>query len=222
MKTLFLLLSISLFAPASAWAAPCSDLLNFKMTKLRSSEQLDFCKDFQGKVILAVNTASSCAYTPQFKGLEALYQKYKDQGLVIVGFPSNDFNQEFEKSEKIAKVCYINYGVTFPMLEKSIIKGADANGFFQKLIKATGQAPQWNFSKYLIGRDGVSVKSYESSVTPEQLDTKVQALLNAKAVGANKADQLEANSLVNNTTSSSSKQNIVSALKTTWYKAGAN
>jgi glutathione peroxidase len=139
----------------------------------------------QGKVILAVNTASSCAYTPQFKGLESLYQKYKDQGLVIVGFPSNDFNQEFEKSEKIANVCYINYGVTFPMLEKSIIKGADANGFFQKLIKATGQSPQWNFYKYLISKDGVSVKPFESSVTPEQLDTKIQALLNSKTVGSN-------------------------------------
>jgi len=180
MKTLFLLLSMWLFATTTAWAEACSDLLNFKMTKLRSTEQLDFCKDFQGKVILAVNTASSCAYTPQFKGLESLYQKYKDQGLVIVGFPSNDFNQEFEKSEKIANVCYINYGVSFPMLEKSVIKGAGANGFFQKLIKATGQTPQWNFSKYLIGRDGVSVKSYESSVTPEQLDTKIQALLNSK------------------------------------------
>jgi glutathione peroxidase len=217
MKTLFMLLSMWLGATATAWAEPpCSDLLNFKMTKLRSTDQLDFCKEFQGKVILAVNTASSCAYTPQFKGLETLYQKYKDQGLVVVGFPSNDFNQEFEKSEKIAKVCYINYGVTFPMLEKSIIKGTDANGFFQKLIKATGQSPQWNFSKYLIGRDGVSVKSYESSVTPEQLDTKIQGLLSSKAVSANKLDQ---SSTALSAFSNNDKPNQgAPTLNTAWYK----
>jgi len=180
MKTLVLMMAMWFFSNASAWAQPCPDLLNYKMTMLRSSEQLDFCKAFEGKVILAVNTASSCAYTPQFKGLEGLYQKYKDQGLVIVGFPSNDFNQEFENSEKIAKVCYINYGVTFPMLEKSEIKGPDANPFFKKLIKATGKPPQWNFFKYLISRDGSSITPFESSVKPEQLDSKIQALLNSK------------------------------------------
>jgi glutathione peroxidase len=217
MNKLIPLLSVILCAASPAWAEPCSDLLNFKMTKLRSGEQLDFCKEFQGKVILAVNTASSCAYTPQFKGLESLYQKYKDQGLVVVGFPSNDFNQEFEKSEKIATVCYINYGVTFPMLEKSIIKGADANGFFQKLIKATGQTPQWNFAKYLIARDGVSVKSYESSTTPEQLDTKVQALLSAKTVGSVKIDKPETNAINGN-----AKTNPLAALKTAWNKSGLN
>jgi glutathione peroxidase len=180
MKTLVLMIGLWLFSTSAAWAEPCSDLLNYKMTKLRSNEQLDFCKEFQGKVILAVNTASSCAYTPQFKGLEALYQKYKDRGLVVVGFPSNDFNQEFENSAKTATVCYINYGVTFPMLEKSVIKGSDANIFFTKLIKATGQSPQWNFYKYLISRDGSSIKAFESSVTPEQLDAKIQALLSSK------------------------------------------
>jgi glutathione peroxidase len=104
------------------------------MCKLRSSEQLDFCQAFQGNVILAVNTASNCGYTPQFKGLEALYQKYKDQGLVVVGFPFNDFNQGFDAPEKTANVCYINYGVTFPILGKSVVKGSSVNTFFQKLI----------------------------------------------------------------------------------------
>ena len=131
-------------------------------------------------MILAVNTASNCGYTPQFKGLEALYQKYKDQGLVVVGFPSNDFNQEFDEAEKTAKVCYINYGVTFPMLEKSVVTGASANAFFQKLIKATGQAPEWNFNKYLIGRDGSTVVAFASNVTPEQLDSKISSLLSPK------------------------------------------
>lgn len=92
MKTGFLMASLWALSGSLAAAEPCSELLSYTMTKLRSSEQIDFCQAFQGKVILAVNTASSCGYTPQFKGLEALYQKYKDKGLVVVGFPSNDFN----------------------------------------------------------------------------------------------------------------------------------
>ena len=180
MKILILLAGMLLFAQSAVSAEPCSDLLNYKMSKLRSSEQLDFCQAFQGKVILAVNTASNCGYTPQFKGLEALYQKYKDKGLVVVGFPSNEFNQEFDESEKTAKVCYINYGVTFPMLEKSAVKGAEANTFFKKLIQTTGQAPEWNFYKYLISRDGATVEAFASNVTPEQLDSKINSLLMAK------------------------------------------
>jgi len=147
MNNLILLASMLLFSVSATGVEPCSDLLNYKMSKLRFSEQLDFCQAFQGKVILAVNTASNCGYTPQFKGLEALYQKYKDQGLVVVGFPSNDFNQEFDAPEKTAKVCYINYGVTFPMMEKSAVQEPAANAFFQKLIKATGHEPEWNFNK---------------------------------------------------------------------------
>ncbi len=177
MKILILLASFFLYSASAAGAEPCSDLLNYKASKLRSSEELDFCQAFQGKVILAVNTASNCGYTPQFKGLEALYQKYKAQGLVVVGFPSNDFNQEFDAAEKTAKVCFINYGVTFPVLEKSAVKGSSANVFFQKLIKATGQAPEWNFYKYLIARDGSSVEAFSSDVTPEQLDSKISPLL---------------------------------------------
>jgi glutathione peroxidase len=180
MKILISLASMLLFSVSADGAQPCSDLLNYKMSKLRSSEQLDFCQAFQGKVVLAVNTASNCGYTLQFKGLEALYQKYKDKGLVVVGFPSNDFNQEFAEPEKTANVCYINYGVTFPMLEKSAVKGPAANAFFQKLIKATGHEPEWNFYKYLIGRDGASVEAFASNVTPEQLDSKISSLLSSK------------------------------------------
>ncbi len=180
MKTAFLVASLWAFSVSVAAAQPCSELLNYSMAKLRSSEQVDFCQAFQGKVVLAVNTASNCGYTPQFKGLEALYQKYKDKGLVVVGFPSNDFYQEFGDAEKTANVCYINYGVTFPMLEKSQVKGAAANGFFQKLIKATGDEPAWNFHKYLIDRSGTNVVAFPSSVTPEQLDSKINALLSAQ------------------------------------------
>ena len=180
MNILTLLASMLLFSISANGAETCSDLLNYKMTKLRSSEELDFCQAFHSKVILAVNTASNCGYTPQFKGLEALYQKYKDKGLVVVGFPSNDFNQEFAEPEKTANVCYINYGVTFPMMEKSVVKGQAANAFFQKLIKTTGHTPEWNFNKYLIGRDGASVEAFASNVTPEQLDSKISSLLSQK------------------------------------------
>jgi len=180
MNILTLLASMLVFSVSANGAEPCSDLLNYKMSKLRSSEELDFCQAFRGKLILAVNTASNCGYTPQFKGLEALYQKYKDKGLVVVGFPSNDFNQEFAEPEKTAKVCYINYGVTFPMMEKSAVQGPAANAFFQNLIKTTGHAPEWNFNKYLIGRDGASVEAFASNVTPEQLDSKISSLLSPK------------------------------------------
>lgn len=179
MKKTLLTLALLIFS-STPQADGCSDLLTFKANKLRSPDVLDFCQSFQGKVILAVNTASNCGYTPQFSGLEALHQKYKDQGLVVVGFPSNDFYQEFDNPEKTANVCYLNYGVTFPMLEKSSVKGSDANMFFQHLIRATNKPPQWNFYKYLIARDGKTVTAFESSVTPEQLDGKIQSLLAGK------------------------------------------
>lgn len=162
-----------------AFAESCPELLNYQAPALRSDATVDFCSAFNGKVVLAVNTASNCGFTPQFKGLEALYQKYKDQGLVVVGFPSNDFYQEFDKSEETAKVCYINYGVTFPMLKKSPVKGDAANPFFQRLIQATGTSPKWNFYKYLIAKDGRTVTAYNSKVTPEELSVTIESLLAA-------------------------------------------
>lgn len=182
LKSLLGFVLVLVLASFTATAEQCSDLLNFKMKKLRSSEHIDFCQAFQGKVILAVNTASNCGFTPQFKGLEQLYQKYKDQGLVILGFPSGDFNQEFDNAEDTAKVCYINYGVTFPMLEKSVVSGTRANPFFQKLTQLTGTAPQWNFYKYLINQDATTVKAFSSSDTPEALDSKIKDLLNSKVM----------------------------------------
>jgi glutathione peroxidase len=146
--------------------AECDNLLDYETTKLRTDEKLDLCEAYQGKVIVMVNTASQCGYTPQFKTLEALYQRYKDQGLVVLGFPSNDFNQEHKEEEKTAEVCYVNYGVTFQMLSTSSVKGDNANPVFKSLANQTGQAPGWNFSKYVINREGKAIAAYSSSELP--------------------------------------------------------
>lgn len=162
-----LFLAAILFSSISGNAyAACHELLNFEATKLRSSEVINFCDAYEGKALLVVNTASQCGFTPQFKGLEALHQKYQDK-LAIVGFPSDDFNQEYSDSEKISDVCYINYGVTFTMLEPSSVKGSGANQVFKTLAQRTGQAPAWNFNKYLISADGSEVQHFVSSVKPD-------------------------------------------------------
>lgn len=166
MKSLLPLLSFSLLLFAGNSYANCSPLLDFEATKLHSSAKVNFCSRYQGKVLLVVNTASHCGFTPQFKGLETLYNQYRDQGLEIVGFPSNDFFQAASNESKTAEVCYINYGVTFTMMSPSAVRGSDANPFFKQLADKTGSAPTWNFSKYLVGRDGKTVKHYASGEKP--------------------------------------------------------
>ena len=160
-------------------AQECPDLLKFSLKRLRSEETVDFCRAYAGKVILAVNTASQCGFTPQFKGLEALYQKYKDRGLAVLGFPSGDFHQEFDDAEQTAKVCQINYGVTFPMFAKTTVRGDDANAFFKQLAEASGTTPKWNFYKYLIDRQGRVVDSYASTTAPDDRDLqdRIESLL---------------------------------------------
>lgn len=174
-----MMLSLSTAFSVPASSAECPPILNFSMAPLRGGDPLDFCKAYGGKVILAVNTASQCGFTPQFKGLEALYQKYKDKGLVILGFPSNDFFQEFTTAEETAKMCYINYGVTFPMFAKSAVKGKDANGFFKKLAEESGVPPKWNFYKYLIGANGKVQGSFSPMTGPDskELEQKIEAAL---------------------------------------------
>lgn len=175
MKRILILVLVFLTNPARA--DDCSELLNFQTTRLHSTESLNFCQAFTGKLLLVVNTASQCGYTPQLKGLESLYQKYKDKGLVVVGFPSNDFHQEYSDEAKTANVCYFNYGVSFPMLSTSSVKGSSANTLFKRLIAQTGQEPQWNFYKYLVSQDGKTVSVYPSETTPEQLEPIVQGVL---------------------------------------------
>ena len=164
---------------AAAAAAPsCPAFLNKDFRKLHSSEDVNLCKLTAGKPMLLVNTASHCGFTPQFKGLEAAYEKYKDRGLVVVGFSSDDFNQEAKDEDEAATVCFINYGVTFTMLAPQHVKGPDANTVFKELAKQT-QEPKWNFNKYLVAADGKVVQYFDSRVAPEsdQFNAAVEKLL---------------------------------------------
>jgi glutathione peroxidase len=156
----------------------CPDWLNHNLPKLHSSDTVNLCQLTAQKVTLIVNTASQCGYTPQFTGLEKLYQQYKDKGLVIVGFPSDTFFQEHGEAEKTAEVCYKNYGVTFPMVASSKVVGGKANPVFKHLNAKLGM-PKWNFHKYLIDRDGNPIKKFGAGTKPDdpELITAIEALL---------------------------------------------
>ncbi len=144
-----------------------SDLLNFNLRALASDKTINLCEAYSGKVILVVNTASKCGNTPQYDGLEKLFSEYKDQGLVVLGFPSNDFfGQEPGTEEEIIEFCRLTYGVKFPMFEKISVKKKNAHPFFAELAKASGTYPKWNFHKYLIGRDGNVVADFGPRTKP--------------------------------------------------------
>ncbi|GLS26951.1 glutathione peroxidase [Marinibactrum halimedae] len=158
--------------------AACPSYLDHDFKTLRSSKTLNPCEAFPGKALLVVNTASHCGFTPQFKGLEALYQQYKEKGLVVLGFPSDDFFQEDEDSEKTAEICYVNYGVTFPMMAESHVRGNKANPLFQAMSDKVG-SPKWNFFKYVLDREGNVVKRFSSKTSPddESLKEAIEAVL---------------------------------------------
>jgi len=166
-------------APAFGQSIDCAPLLRHTFNQLQTGEAQSLCR-YQGKVLLIVNTASKCGYTPQYEGLEALYRKYKDRGLVVIGFPSNDFGgQEPGSNKQIAEFCRTTYGVQFPLYEKTAVSGLERNPLYVELARATGQAPKWNFHKYLVDRKGNAVASYVSDVEPDsrELVARIEALL---------------------------------------------
>jgi glutathione peroxidase len=158
---------VALFAWGAAAAADCPPLLAHSFARLQDEQPQSLCQ-YRGKVVLVVNTASFCGFTGQYEGLEKLYAKYREQGLVVLGFPSNDFgNQEPGTNHEVAEFCRLTYGVKFPMFAKSAVSGAAANPLYRQLAAATGEAPKWNFHKYLIARSGDKVSSFASSSAPE-------------------------------------------------------
>lgn len=160
-----LLLAAALLCASSAFAATCPALLD-RTFKTVHGQDVDLCQ-YADRAILVVNTASRCGFTPQFSRLQAMYDRYKDSGLVVIGFPSNDFRQELASNEEVGEFCLINYGVKFPMIEKSSVKGPAANPLFKDLAKATGQEPGWNFHKYLIAPGAAAVYSFGTSTQPD-------------------------------------------------------
>lgn len=140
-------------------------------------------KDYAGKVVLIVNTASKCGFTPQYKGLEQLYQKYKDRGLVILGFPCNQFGQqEPGGASQISEFCELNYGVSFPMFDKVDVNGSQAHPLFDFLKAAKpgllgSQSIKWNFTKFLVNRQGEVVSRYAPLTTPEKIAAEIEKLL---------------------------------------------
>ncbi|MGB4812190.1 MAG: glutathione peroxidase [Methylophilaceae bacterium] len=163
----YLVATMSLITSASVFAADCPALLNHQFKTLQG-KQINLC-DYIGKPILVVNTASKCGFTPQFDKLEGLYSRYKDKGLLVIGFPSNDFKQELTSNTEIGSFCKMTYGVKFPMVSKGSVRGENANPFYKQLAKASGTEPQWNFHKYVISIDGKTVNSFDSMVEPDDV-----------------------------------------------------
>ena len=147
-------------------AASCPRVLQHTVARLQDEKPQNLCQ-YAGQVVVVVNTASFCGFTPQYKGLEALHAKYKDRGLVVLGFPSNDFSQEPESNAKIADFCENTFGVKFPMFVKTTVRGNDALPLFKQLTEQTNTAPKWNFYKYIISRDGKDIKSFSSMTGPQ-------------------------------------------------------
>jgi glutathione peroxidase len=164
------LLSAMANAQPTAPTSGCPPLLDREFNRLQTGKPESLCQ-YRGKVLLIVNTASYCGYTHQYEGLEAMYRKYKDRGLVVLGFPSNDFGaQEPGSNREIAEFCRLTYGVQFPMFEKSSVTSLATNPLYADLRSRTGQMPKWNFFKYVIDRSGKPAGAFPSAVEPDDRD----------------------------------------------------
>jgi len=171
---------LTLTALALIGTATAGELLDQSFRKLASDDSVNLQEQYAGKVLLVVNTASKCGNTPQYDGLEKLYQEYGEDGLVVLGFPSNDFmGQEPGTEEEIADFCRLTYKVKFPMFEKTTVKGDEAHPFFSQLADVSGTYPTWNFHKFLIGRDGELISQFSPKTQPydDELVAKIEAAL---------------------------------------------
>lgn len=155
-------------------------IYQFEVEKMDGSKQS--LSDYKDKIILIVNTASKCGFAKQFSGLEELYQKYKDQGFVILGFPCSQFlNQELKTDEDILEFCQLNYGVSFPMFSKVKVRGKNKAPLYEYLIEETGgKKIEWNFTKFLIDKEGNINKRFASKITPEMIEEDIQLLLDSE------------------------------------------
>nr|WP_238346111.1 glutathione peroxidase [Luteimonas saliphila] len=179
------IVAAALLAVSATVAA--SGLLDRSYRPLTGKQPIDLAATYGGQVLLIVNTASKCGFTPQFEGLEALHSRYKDQGFSVLGFPSADFRgQEFDDEAQIQEFCTLTYGVKFPMFERVHVIGDDATPLYRDLSRITGEAPGWNFHKYLVGRDGKVIASWGSRTIPEDpaIVAAIERALKTPAPGA--------------------------------------
>jgi len=164
------------FSSQVVLAETCPAWLNQPFKQLHSSNTINLCDEYNAKPILIVNTASHCGFTHQFSGLEALHQRYKQQGLRVIGFSSNDFRQAAKNEAEAANICYENYGVTFTMIAPISVKGDNAHPLFKTIATKT-QQPSWNFTKFLVSGDGKNVQHFGTNISPESA-TLNKAILN--------------------------------------------
>lgn len=157
----------------------CNPILNHELRPLMGPEKRSLCAEYSDQVLLFVNTASRCGFTPQFEGLEKLHQKYSAKGFKVLGFPSGDFRQELESEAEVAEFCELNYGVSFPMFEKIHVTGEQAHPLYEQLASAVGTYPAWNFNKYLVDRTGNVVAHFGAGTKPmsAQMVESIEALL---------------------------------------------
>ena len=177
-----LIVTLLLVAMASPGVACDASLLDWDFRRLASSENVNLCDSYAGRVVLVVNTASKCGNTPQYDGLEKLYSQHRGDGLSVLGFPSNDFfGQEPGTEEQIQEFCRLTYRVKFPMFEKTRVTGQDAHPFFTALAEEAGTPPRWNFHKYLIDRQGRLVADFSPGTHPydEKLVQAIEEALDA-------------------------------------------